>query len=43
MLRLWNRNTKTVTVTRNLVLEFKYDTVNKKLKNDNDLTGRAGH
>ena len=32
MLRLWNHKTKTVTVTRNLVLELKYDTVNKKLK-----------
>ena len=31
MLRLWNHETKTVTVTRNLVLELKYDTVNKKL------------
>ena len=38
---LWNRKTKTVTVTRNLVLELKYDTVNKN--NDNDLPGRAGH
>ena len=44
MLRLWNRKTKTVTVTRNLVLELKYDTVNKKnLKNDNYLPSRAGH
>ena len=30
MLRLGNRKTKTVTVTQNLVLEFKYDTVEKK-------------
>ena len=30
MLRLWNRKTKIVTVTRNLVLELKYDTVSKK-------------
>ena len=42
MLRLRNRKTKTVTVTRNLVLELKYDTVNKKLKNVNALPGRAG-
>ena len=41
MLRLWNRKTKTVTVTRNLVLELKYDTVNKK--NDNALPGQADH
>ena len=41
MLRLWNRKTKTATVTRNLVLELKYDTVNKKI--DNDLPGQAGH
>ena len=41
MLRLRNCKTKTVTVTRNLVLELKYDTVNKK--NDNALPGRAGH
>ena len=32
MLRLWNRKTETVTVTRNLVLELKYDTVSEKLK-----------
>ena len=32
MLRLRNHKTKTVTVTRNLVLELKYDTVNKKPK-----------
>ena len=31
MLRLWYRKTKTVTVTRNLVLELKYDTVNKMI------------
>ena len=31
MLRLWNRKTKTVTVTQNLVLELKYDTVKKKM------------
>ena len=31
MLPLRNRKTKTVTVTRNLVLELNYDTVNKKL------------
>ena len=44
MLRLWNRKTKTATVTQNLVLELKYDTANKKnKKNDNDLPGRAGH
>ena len=41
MLQLWNRKTKTVTVTQNLVLELKYDTVNKI--NDNALPGRAGH
>ena len=40
MLRLWNRKTKTVTVTQNLVLEFNYDTVNKKLKNYNDVQAR---
>ena len=40
---MWNRKTKTVTVTRNLVLELKYDTVNNKKKNDNDLPGRTGH
>ena len=39
MLRFWNRKTKTVTVTRNLVLELKYDTVNKKTnKTDNDFS-----
>ena len=44
MLRLWNRKTKTVTVTRNLVLDLKYDTVNKKTKEtDNDLPSQAGH
>ena len=44
MLRLWNHKTKTVTVTQNVVLELKYDTVNKKLKqSDNDLPSRAGH
>ena len=44
MLRLWNHKTKTVTVTRNLVLELKYDTVNiKHTKTDNDLPSRAGH
>ena len=32
MLRLWIHKTKTATVTRNLVLELKYDTVNKKNK-----------
>ena len=32
MLQLWNRKTKTVTVTRNLMLELKYDTVNKNKK-----------
>ena len=32
MLQLRNRKTKTVTVTQNLVLELKYDTVNKKKK-----------
>ena len=41
MLQLWNHKTKTVTVTQNLVLELKYDTVNKK--NDNALPSRAGH
>ena len=29
MLRLWIRKTKTATVTQNLVLELKYDTVSK--------------
>ena len=44
MFRLWNHETKTVTVTRNLMFELKYDTVNKKnKKNDNDFPGRAGH
>ena len=47
MLRLWIRKTKTATVTQNLVLELKYDTVNKKNKKnkqtDNNLPGRAGH
>ena len=32
MLRLWNRKIRTATVTRNLVLELKCDTVNKKIK-----------
>ena len=41
MLRLWNCKTKAVTVTRNLVLELKYDPVNKKL--NNALPGQAGH
>ena len=42
MLRLRNRKTKTVIGTQTLVLELKYDTVNK-IKNDNALPDRAGH
>ena len=42
MLRLWNRKTKTVTVTRNLVLELKYDTVNKKINKKMITTCRVG-
>ena len=41
MLQLRNCKTKTVTVTRNLVLELKYDTVNKIFYNV--LPGQAGH
>ena len=41
MLQLWNHKTKTVTVAQNLMLELKYDTVNKKT--DNDFPGQAGH
>ena len=55
MLQLGNRETKTVTVTQNLMLELKYNTVNEKtfflngdsptasFLNDNDFPGRAGH
>ena len=42
MLRLWIRETKTATVTQNLVLELKYDTVNLEGKKDT-LSGQAGH
>ena len=41
MLQLRNHKTKTITMTRNLVRELKYDTVSKK--NDNALPGPAGH
>ena len=41
MLRLQNRKIKTVTGTQNLVLELKYDPVNKMFYNA--LPGRAGH
>ena len=41
MLRLRNCKIKAVTVTQNLVLEMKYDTVNKKMYNA--LPDRAGH
>ena len=43
MLRLWNLKTKTVTVTRNLVLELKYDTVNLKKKKITACPGRDLH